>query len=136
MGYLIDTCIWIDVEQGTLAPGDVANITGDEPVFLSPVTIAELTLGAESGKEERVRQQRLAALNRLRQKPLLSIDGTTGEVFGRLAAAVRSAGRGHRYRVQDLWLASQAVQHSYGLLTRNRKDFEDIPGLQLALVMA
>jgi predicted nucleic acid-binding protein len=30
-----------------------------------------------------------------------------------------------------IWLASQAIQHGYGLLTRNKKDFEDIPGLDL-----
>ena len=47
MGFLIDTCAWIDVEQGTLAPADVATLTREEPVFLSPVTIAELRFGAE-----------------------------------------------------------------------------------------
>jgi predicted nucleic acid-binding protein len=35
--------------------------------------------------------------------------------------------------VQDLWLASQASQHSHRFLTRNRRDFEDIPGLDLVL---
>ena len=33
MGFLIDTCVWIDVERGDLAPADVADFTGDEPVF-------------------------------------------------------------------------------------------------------
>jgi predicted nucleic acid-binding protein len=33
--------------------------------------------------------------------------------------------------VQDVWLASQAIQHGYFLLTRNKKDFFDIPGLEL-----
>ncbi|MDQ6959220.1 MAG: hypothetical protein Q9M24_08945 [Mariprofundaceae bacterium] len=77
MGFLIDTCIWIDVEQGHLAPG---------------------------------------------------------EIFGGLAAAIKGTGRKHRYRVQDLWLASQAIQHGYQLLTRNRRDFVDIPGLDLAVM--
>ena len=40
MGYLIDTCIWIDVERGTLVPADIMSVTGNEHVFLSPVTIA------------------------------------------------------------------------------------------------
>jgi len=39
MGVLIDTCIWIDVERGALAPADVAAVTGDEPVFLSPLNL-------------------------------------------------------------------------------------------------
>ena len=133
MGFLIDTCAWIDVEQGVLAPADVASLTREEPVFLSPVTIAELKFGAEAAKDPGVRQKRLAALRRLQRKPLLPLDGATGDIFGSLAAAIKAAGRQHRYRVQDLWIASQAVQHGFGLLTRNRRDFEDIPGLDLTL---
>jgi len=134
MGFVIDTCVWIDVERGVLAPGDVAAFTQDEPVFLSPVTIAELKFGAEVAADPDVRQQRLAGLRRLQNLPLLPIDGNTGDVFGGLAVEIRRAGRYHRYRVQDIWLASQAIQHSYRLLSRNRRDFEDIPGLDLLLI--
>ncbi len=134
MGFLIDTCIWIDVEQGLLAPADIADLTGDAPVYLSPVTIAELSLGAQLARDPDIRQRRLAALRRLQHKPLLPIDGNTGEIFGNLAAQIRLGGRGHRYRVQDLWLASQAIQHGCGLVTRNRHDFEDIPALDLVVI--
>lgn len=134
MGCLIDTCIWIDVERGALAPADVATVTGDDPVYLSPITIAELKFGAEAAVDPGIRQKRLAALRRLQRKPLLPIDGNTGEIFGSLAAQIKAAGRSHRYRVQDLWLASQAVQYGYRLLTRNKKDFQDIPGLDLSLI--
>jgi predicted nucleic acid-binding protein len=134
VGFLIDTCIWINVEQGSLAPADVAAITRSEPVFLSPVTLAELKFGAESAQDPGVRQKRLAALRRLQRKPVLLIDGNTAEVFGELVASLKALGRGHRYRVQDIWIASQAIQHGYRLLTRNSKDFEDIPGLDLVLI--
>lgn len=134
MGFLIDTCIWIEVERGAIAPADVAAVCGDAPVFLSPVTIAELKFGAEAAAAPELRQKRLAALQRLRAKPVLRIDEGTGEIFGDLAAHLKSAHKSHRYRIQDLWLASQAVQHGFGLLTLNRKDFEDIPGLDLVLM--
>ena len=39
----------------------------------------------------------------------------------------------HKYRIQDLWLASQAIQSNLKLLTRNEKDFIDIPGLDLVV---
>ena len=133
MGFLIDTCVWIDVERGALAPADVAALTGSEPVFMSPVTLAELRFGAEVAPDPGTRQRRLAALHRLARKPLLPIDGGTGDIFGSLAAQIKAAGRQHRYRVQDVWLASQAVQHSCRLLTRNSRDFEDIPGLDLVV---
>jgi predicted nucleic acid-binding protein len=131
MAFVIDTCVWIDVERGALAPADVAQLTASEPVFISPVTLAELRFGAEIAPDPGIRQRRLAALSRLARKPLLPIDGATGEIFGSLAAQIKAAGRQHRYRVQDLWLASQALQHNCRLLTRNPRDFEDIPGLEL-----
>jgi predicted nucleic acid-binding protein len=134
MGVLIDTCIWIDVEQGNLAPADIVVVTGAEPVYLSPITIAELKFGAECAATPAIRQQRLAALARIRVKPVLRIDETTGEIFGSLAAQLKTSGRSHRPRIQDLWLASQAIQHGFKLLTRNLHDFEDIPGLQIASV--
>lgn len=135
MGFLIDTCIWIDVERGDISPADVAIYTRDDPVYISPVTIAELTYGAEIAKDEKIRLRRHAALNTLRKKPFLSIDESTGEVFGRLTAALKRIGMDHRYRVQDLWLASQAIQNNIKLLTRNKKDFADIPGLDLVLFL-
>jgi len=133
MAFLMDTCVWIDVERGVLAPADVEALTHGEPVFMSPVTLAELRFGAEIAPDPGIGQQRLAALRRLERKPLLHIDGTTGSIFGSLAAQIKAAGRQHRYRVQDLWLASQALQHACRLLTRNQHDFEDIPGLNLVV---
>lgn len=83
--------------------------------------------GAETAAKPELRQKRLAAVERLRQKPVLRIDATTGEVFGNLAAQLQVSGRGHSFRVQDLWIASQAIQHGLRLATFHRKDFEDFP---------
>jgi len=131
MGFLIDTCIWVDVERGTLAPADVQSVTGEQPIFISPVTIAELKFGAEMAKSKEIRQKRLAAVSRLVLKPVLRIDASTGEIFGSLAAQLHAGARGHEFRIQDIWLASQAVQHGLALLTHNIKDFKDIPGLDV-----
>lgn len=134
MGFLIDTCIWIDVERGNLTPADIVAVTGNEPVYLSPVTIAELKFGAECAATPSIRQQRLAALAKIRIKPVLRIDETTGEIFGSLAAQLKNRGKTHRPRIQDIWLTSQAIQHGFTLLTRNLSDFEDIPGLLISKV--
>lgn len=134
MGFLIDTCIWIDVEQGNLAPADIVAVTGTEPVYLSPITIAELKFGAECAATPAIRQQRLASLASIRVKPVLRIDEATGEIFGSLAAQLKTSGKTHRPRIQDLWLASQAIQHGFKFLTRNLADFDDIPGLIVVTV--
>ena len=133
MGFLIDTCIWVAVERGALAPADVTLFTGTEAVYISPITIAELKFGAENTSDPNIRQKRQAALHRLKRKPILRIDETTGEIFGSLAAQMKALGLQHQHRVQDLWLASQAIQHGLTLLTYNEKDFMDIPGLSLRI---
>ena len=131
MGVIVDTCIWIDVERGTISPADVARYTQDEPIFISPVSIAELAFGAEIAASEGIRQKRLAALHRMKKKPSVHIDEETGAVFGSVSAHLKKTGRVADYRIQDVWIGSQAIQHGYRLLTRNRKDFQDLPGLDL-----
>lgn len=132
MGILIDTCIWIDVEQGLLTPEQVSAVSGERPVYLSPVTLAELRQGAELAPDPGIRQKRLRTWRRMHRKPVIPIDAGTAEVFGELAAHLVADGRRrHRTRVQDLWIASQAVQHGLELMTRNRQDFADIPGVDL-----
>ena len=134
MGFLIDTDIWVAVERGTLAPGDIHALTGPAPVFLSPVNVAELWMGIQLVDDETTRRKALASLRRLGRKPLLRMDRGTGEIFGRLAAALRKQGRGEQFRTMDLWLAAQAVQRKFTLLTFNEKHFKDIPGLKLVVL--
>ena len=134
MGIVLDTCIWVDVERGRLAPADVAAVTREEPVFLTPITIAELKYGLVRSRTPAERNRRAAAIARILKKPCLVIDKTTGDLFGEIAAQLDTAGRTSRHRVQDLWIAALAIQNSFGLLTRNRRDFADIPGLSLLAI--
>jgi len=73
------------------------------------------------------RLKSLAALRRLKRKPLVRIDLGTGDVFGALAAQLAKAGRGHEYRVQDLWLAAQAIQRRFKAADSKRKGFHRHP---------
>ena len=134
MGFLIDTSIWIAVERGKLSAADIHAITKQSPVFLSPVNIAEIRFGIELMKDVKQKQRATATLRRMRRKPLLRITADTAEVFGLLAAKLLQSGRGHDFRIQDLWLAAQAVEQKFTLLTSNAKDFRDIPGLRFVVV--
>ena len=133
MGWLIDTNIWISVERGKLAAADVHAITRQEPVYLSPVNIAEIRFGLEllSGLQK---QRATAMLRRLHRKPQLRISIQTAETFGLLAAKIKKAGRDPHVRVNDLWLAAQAIQRDFRLLTSNGRDFADIPGLKTVVL--
>lgn len=134
MGFLIDTNLWIAVERGKLSAADIQAITKQAPVYLSPVNLAEISFGIGLMEDGPQRQRAQVLFRRLRRKPLLRITDETAEVFGILAAEMTKAGRGHDFRVQDLWLAAQAVQRNFTLLTANAKDFQDVPGLKFVAV--
>jgi predicted nucleic acid-binding protein len=134
VGWLIDTSLWIAVERGALAAADIHAITRQEPIYLSPVNLAEIRFGLELLRTGPLKQRATAMLRRLRRKPQLRITVETGDRFGMLAAKLRKSGKDPHVRVNDLWLAAQAVQRDCRLLTSNGKDFADIPGLQMVVL--
>jgi predicted nucleic acid-binding protein len=130
VGFLIDTNLWIAVERGRISAADIHAITRQAPVFVSPINLAEMRYGIELMGHPEQKQRATTMLKRMRRKPLLRITAETGEIFGELAAKLTKAGRGTDFRIQDLWLAAQAVQRKFTVLTANAKDFTDIPGLK------
>jgi predicted nucleic acid-binding protein len=131
MGFLIDTGVWIDLERGKLDLSELHRITGQELIYLSPVNVAEFRLGLELLNDRAKKNRALALLRRMRRKPQLRITNETAEVFATISAELIKLGRGLDFRVQDLWLAAQAVQRDLTLITGNPKDFTDIPGLKV-----
>jgi predicted nucleic acid-binding protein len=130
VGFLIDTNLWIAIERGRLSAADVHAVTRQAPIYLSPVNLAGIRFGIELMTDPKQRQKAMAMLRRMRRKPLLRIGAETAEVFGTLAARLTKSGRGHDFRVQDLWLAAQAIERKFTLLTANARDFRDVPGLK------
>ena len=134
MGVIVDTCVWVDVERGRLAPADIADLIGDEAVFIAAPVIAELEYGVHQAKTNDRRIKRARSVGRIKTKPCVIMDAHTGELFGKLAAQLCASGNAPQHRIQDLWLAALAVQYNMTLLTRNEKDFVDVPGLDLAVI--
>jgi predicted nucleic acid-binding protein len=134
VGFLIDTNLWIAIERGKISAADIFAITGAQPVYLSPVNLAEIRFGIELMSDARQKQRAMTTLRRMRRKPLLRITRETAEVFGVVAAKLTKLGRGASFRIQDLWLASQALQRDFTLLTANPKDFKDVPELKVVVL--
>jgi predicted nucleic acid-binding protein len=134
VGWVIDTSLWIAVERGALGAADIHAITRQEPVYLSPINVAEIRFGLELLKAGRQKQRAIAMLRRLRRKPQLRITLETAETFGRLAARLKKAGRDPYVRVNDLWLAAQTIERDFRLLAANAKDFADIQGLRIVVL--
>jgi predicted nucleic acid-binding protein len=134
VGWLIDTNLWIAVERGAVGAADIYAVTQQEPVYVSPVNLAEIRFGLELLRPGQQKQRAMAMVRRLRRKPQLRITLETAETFGILAAKIKKAGKDPDVRVNDLWLAAQAIQRDFRLLTSNAKDFADIPDLQIVIL--
>ena len=115
-------------------PGSSHAITRQDSVYLSPVNVAEIRFGLDLLRSGPQKQRAARDASSTPPKTQLRITVETAEIFGSLAAKLRKAGRDPHVRVNDLWLAAQAIQRDFRLLTSNAKDFADVPGLQMVLL--
>jgi predicted nucleic acid-binding protein len=131
MGVILDGCIWLGLAGGVMDRRTVIAAAGEAPVFTSAISLAELRFGVEICSDPGERAIRAAWLRQVEGRPVLGVTKDTAAAFGMLAAAVRKAGRSPGPRCNDLWIAAQAIEHGYALLTINPKDFSGLPGLRL-----
>jgi predicted nucleic acid-binding protein len=115
---LIDTSVVIDLERidPTALPGEVA---------VSAVTMAELAAGPHATTDPAERARRQDRLQRAEAtfEPL-PVDGNVARAYGRVYAAVTTAGRKARgRRAIDLLIAATALATGLPLYTRNSNDF-------------
>ncbi len=131
MGVIFDSCIWVALAAHQLEGQTVIDAAGEVPVFTSVISLGELGFGVHSCADPGERALRAAYLRQLESRPTLGVSPQTAAAFGLLAAAVKQAGRSPRPRCNDLWIAAQAIEHGYTLLTLNTTDFAGLPGLRL-----
>jgi predicted nucleic acid-binding protein len=128
---IFDSCVWVGLAAGQVDRNNIISAAGDAPIFTSVISLGELNFGVEACVDPAERAVRAAFLRQVESRPNLEVSKHTASAFGVLAAAVRQAGRSPRPRYNDLWIAAQAIEHGYALLTLNAGDFAGLPGLQL-----
>ena len=131
MGMIFDTSIWIGLATSQISGEAVQQATGDESVYISAISLGELSFGVESCNDPVKRILRMRFLRNYEQRPVLDVTARTASAFGLLAAFMKQSGRSPRTRVNDLWIAAQAIENDFALLTANGKDFEGLPGLRV-----
>ncbi len=104
---------------------------GEEPVFTSAIALGERRFGLEACVDPAVRAQHAAYLRHVESRPNLDVTAHTAAAFGVLAATVKLSGRSPRACYNDLWIAAQAIEHGYSLLTLNPRDFAGLPGVRI-----
>jgi predicted nucleic acid-binding protein len=134
MGMIFDSCIWVGLAAQQIDRQMVVQAAGDAPVFTSVISLGELSFGVQSCIDPAERSLRAAYLRQVESRPTLSVTHHTAAAFGVLAAAVKQSGRSPRPRYNDLWIAAQAIEHGYTLLTLNAEDFRGLPGLRVTVI--
>jgi hypothetical protein len=129
---LLDTNIlilrrWVDVAE---LPNEMA---------ISAVTLAELSAGVhqvrpngeqDSYDEHAERARRLDVLQRAEHEfDPIPFGAEAARTYGRVTAAVVSAGRKPRHRIADLMIAATAIAENLPLFTTNSDDFDGLLGL-------
>jgi len=133
---IFDSCIWVGLGSGQLEPARIIAIAGDWPIFTSTISLGELSFGVEACGNPAERAIRAAYLRQVESRPVLPVSKNTAAAFGVLAAAVKQSGKSPRPRYNDLWIAAQAIEYGYTLLTLNFNDFVSLPGLNCASPLA
>ena len=107
---IFDTSIWVGLASGQISSQTVLQTAGNEPVYISVISLGELTFGAESCSDPAERMLRIRTLRSLQQRPVLDVTSLTASAFGILAAFLKQSGRSSRTRVNDLWIAAQRLK--------------------------
>jgi tRNA(fMet)-specific endonuclease VapC len=103
--------------------------------LISAVSLAELSVGPLVARTEVDRAQRMAHLQQVEadMEPL-PFDADAARALGRVAAAVRQAGRKPAARAFDAMIAATAIANDLPLYTCNPADFRQIEGLRVVAV--
>lgn len=130
MGFLIDTCIFIQHERDNASLHDFLIKYNDESVAISVITAAELLHGIFRAKDSAIKIKRQAFVESiLTQLPTLEFDLSTARIYAQIWAEL--AQKGKSIAAHDLQIGSTALNHGLTLITYNTKDFLRIPGLKM-----
>lgn len=132
---IFDSCVWVGLSSNQVDAQAVIEAAGDQPVFTSAISIGELSFGVHACADATLRSMRAAFLRQVESRPVLEISRHTAAACGLLAAAVKQSGRSPRPRYNDLWIAAQAIENGYTLLTLNTGDFANLPGLRISTLL-
>ena len=134
MGLIIDTNIFIDVEQHRLVLKNLTVLSEYGEAYIAAITASELLAGVHLAKTVEARIQRSAFVEGiLHAIPCLPFDEAVARTYAELYAHfLQSNPRIQRIpNVHDLQIAATAMTNGFVVLTNNVQDFKKVPGLKI-----
>lgn len=121
---ILDTNALSDLLEGSESLTAVMERQG--PLRLSPIVLGEHRFGLLRSTKRNEREATLQEMEATFET--LAITGTTSRIYARIRDDLRSKGR--PIPANDLWIASQAIEHGLPLLSRDGH-FLEVEGLTL-----
>lgn len=129
MGLVIDTNIFIDVENRRLNLSRLADFSHYGEAYIAAITVSELLTGIHLAKTPVQRVQRSAFVESIIIRlPVLDFNEQVARTYAELYAFFIRPRSPIKSNVHDLLIASTAVTHGFVVLTSNVDDFKKSPG--------
>ncbi len=129
MKYLIDTDYVIDYLYGNQNARDLVAELDPEGIAISVITYSEIYEGIFGSRDVKQAEQVFRAF--LEGVTVYPMSREVGRQYARLRRELRQARRPITNRALDLVIAATAIVHDLVVVTRNTRDYDDIPSLQL-----
>ena len=133
MNYVLDTdiCIYLMTEREPRKRERIVAhleaVKPDEAVFLSSITVAELSYGAHKGKWSKANTALLERF--LLDFTVVAFDERAANVYGAIRAALEKKGK--PIGPLDTLIASHAASLGATLITNNTREFARVSGLHV-----
>jgi tRNA(fMet)-specific endonuclease VapC len=133
MGALIDSSVLVAAERETLDLGQVLADREQEMAAIAAITASELIHGVHRAATQAQRRRREAFVERLLAAlPVFAFDLPVARTHASLWAEL--ARKGTTVGAHDLLIAATALSAGYGVITRDRRSFGKIAGLEVTIV--
>lgn len=132
MDIIIDTNVFIDVENGRLDLSGLDSLSDNNNAYIAAITISELIMGVHLAKTADIRIKRSAFVEGIIARiPVLEFNEKVARCYGELYAHFLRPRAKANTNVHDLQIAATCIAHGAAVLTSNVSDFKKVPGLKI-----